>query len=132
MSHYYHKITSTQKFCSMHTTPVTRHICEYNTLYCVRFRFVGRECALILLNWLSSSHFTTSLLIVEDQEVKSLCVWSVNSLFAIIHVELWIPSNYTDNNDYMDLMNIICDMSQFVIIVPVSDNFSPVFASHFM
>ena len=56
----------------------------------------------------------------------------MNSLFAIIHVELWIPSNYTDNNGYMDLMNIICDMSQFVIIVPVSDNFSPVFASHFM
>ena len=43
-----------------------------------------------------------------------------------------MSSHHTDSNDYMALMNVICDMSQFVVIVPVPDESSATLASYFM
>ena len=36
--------------------------------------------------------------------------WSVGSLLAILHLDLWMPGHYTDSNNYMAFMNVICDM----------------------
>ena len=54
--------------------------------------------------------------------------WYVNSPFAIIHVDLWIHSKYTDSKGNMILMNDMCDTSQFVVIVPVTNESSTNFA----
>ena len=58
--------------------------------------------------------------------------WCVSSPFAILHVDLWMPGNYTDRNGYMALMNVMRDMSRFIVIVPVPDEFSAILASYFM
>ena len=45
-------------------------------------------------------------------------------IFAIIHIDLWMPGKYTDSKGNMELMNAMCDISQFVVIVPVTNESS--------
>ena len=58
--------------------------------------------------------------------------WPVSSLFVILHVNIWIPCHHTDPNGYMALMNTICKMSQFVVVIPVPNESSATLASFFM
>ena len=56
----------------------------------------------------------------------------ISSPSAIFHVDLWMPGYYTDINGYMALMNIICDMCQFLVVVPVPNETFATLASYFM
>ena len=58
--------------------------------------------------------------------------WPVSSPFAILHVDLWMPGHHTDPNGYMALMNTMCVMSQFVVVLPVPNESSATLASFFM
>ena len=58
--------------------------------------------------------------------------WHVSSLFAILHVGLWSPGHMADQNGYISLMDTMCDMTQFVVVVPVLDDTSATLASHFI
>ena len=58
--------------------------------------------------------------------------WPISSPFAIRHVDLWSPGYMTDQNSYIALMNTMCDMTQFVVVVPVPDETSTTLASYFM
>ena len=57
--------------------------------------------------------------------------WPVSSPFAIIHVDLWMPGKYTDTNGNMALMNTMCDMSYFVVVVLVTNESSATLAENF-
>ena len=52
--------------------------------------------------------------------------------FAILHVDFLIPGHHTDSNSYMALINVMCDISQFVVIVPVPDESSTTLTSYFI
>ena len=56
----------------------------------------------------------------------------LRSPFSILHVDLWSPGHMTDHNGYIVLMNIMCDMTQFIVVFPVPDETSTTLASHFM
>ena len=56
----------------------------------------------------------------------------VSSLFTILHVDLWMPDYHKYPNGHMALMNEMCDMSQFVVVVPVRDDSSATLAEYFM
>ena len=43
-----------------------------------------------------------------------------------------MPGHHTDNNCNMALMNAMCYMSQFVVVVPVPDESSATLTSYFM
>ena len=58
--------------------------------------------------------------------------WSLSSPFAILHVDLWSPEHMTDQNGEIALMNTKCDMTQFVVVIPVLDETSATLTSHFM
>ena len=58
--------------------------------------------------------------------------YPISSPFAILHVDLWMSSHYTDSNGYIALMDVMCDMSKFVVVVPVPDESSDTLASYFM
>ena len=49
--------------------------------------------------------------IVGDEELRNNFSWLISSLFAILHIDI-------------SLMKVICDMSQFISVVPVSDESS--------
>ena len=57
--------------------------------------------------------------------------WTVSFPFVILHVDLWIPGNRTDTNGYTALMNSMCDMSQFVIVIPIPDKSFATLAFYF-
>ena len=50
--------------------------------------------------------------------------------FAIIDIDLWMPGKYTDSNTNMVLMNAMCDISQFVVAVPVTNESSTIIAEN--
>ena len=50
-----------------------------------------------------------------------MCSWFISSPFAILHFDLWMPSYHINSNGYMGLMNVMCAISQFVVVIPVPD-----------
>ena len=58
--------------------------------------------------------------------------WPISSPFSVLYVDMCIHVCYTDTSSYMTLMNDICDMSQFVVVVSVPDKSSATLASYFM
>ena len=57
--------------------------------------------------------------------------WPVSSSFAILHTDLWVPGHFTDS-DGNALMNVMYDMTQFVVVVPVPDKTLATLAKYFM
>ena len=57
--------------------------------------------------------------------------WSLRIPFAIIYGDLWMPGKFTDSKGNTVLINAICDMSQFVVVVPVPDDSSATLPDHF-
>lgn len=52
--------------------------------------------------------------------------WPMRSSFAIIHVDIWIPSKYTDSEGNMALMNDIYDISQLVVVASITSEASTI------
>ena len=58
--------------------------------------------------------------------------WPVSSPFPILYVNLWMIGRHTDNNGNIGIMKVICDVRQFVVVIPVPDEISATLASYFM
>ena len=58
--------------------------------------------------------------------------WPISFVFAIIHAVIWILDHFTDNNDNTSLMKIMCDMVQFIVVVPVPNVTAGTLAEQFM
>ena len=58
--------------------------------------------------------------------------WPVSSPFAILHADLWIPGHHTNRNGYMTFMDVMCNMSHFVVVIPVTDESSATLVSYFI
>ena len=56
----------------------------------------------------------------------------ISSPFATLYVDLWSQGYMTDHNGHIALMNTMCNMNQFVVVVPVPNESSATLASHFM
>ena len=50
---------------------------------------------------------------------KVMFHWSINLPFAILHADLWLLGHFTGHNGYVAFINIMSNMIQFVIVVPV-------------
>ena len=93
---------------------------DYKTLYRIKLSFSIKQCAhcQLTFRWYR-----------RNQEL--MFSWPVISPFPIINVEFWIPSKYPDSNGNMVLINAMCDMSQFVVVVPVPDEYSATLVDYF-
>ena len=58
--------------------------------------------------------------------------WSISSPFAILHADLWLPCHFIDRNGNIALMNIMCDMTRFIIVIPVPNKTAATLAEHFI
>ena len=58
--------------------------------------------------------------------------WPISFPFAILHVDLWSLGHMADRNGSIALMNAMCDMTQFVVVVPGPDETSATLTSHSM
>ena len=52
--------------------------------------------------------------------------------FAIVHVDLWRPGDFTDYTGSYYLLNCMCDLTQFVVVVPVPGMTALIIAKYFM
>ena len=106
-------------FDVLHASPATNHMGEYKTLYRIKFRFFMhrmrkyikawvKQCTHCMLNYVWRRH---------DQEV--MFSWPVSSPFSILHADPWIPDHFEDRGGNVALISLICDMTQFVVVVPV-------------
>ena len=57
-----------------------------------------------------------------------LTVCSSISPFTTVYVGLWMPDHRIDKNGYMILINVMCDISQFVVVVSATDESSATLA----
>ena len=49
--------------------------------------------------------------------------WPISLSIAIIHVDLWMSGKCTDSKSNIVLIHNIFDMSQFVVVVPVTNKY---------
>ena len=62
--------------------------------------------------------------------IPMMCV--IEKTYIGLHVDLWSPGHMADHDGYKALVNTMCDITQFVVIVPVPDETSATLTSHFM
>ena len=58
--------------------------------------------------------------------------WPISSPFSILHADLWFPGDFTDYTGSHYLLNVMCDLTQFVVVVPVPGCTSAIIAKHFV
>ena len=118
-------------FSLLHASPTTGYVEEYKTLYRVRLRlFWPRMCSEIYQLIKKCPHCRLTFH-WRRRGHELMLSWPVSSLFAIIHVFRWMSDKYTNSNGNMALMNAMCDMSQFVVGVPVTNESSATFTENF-
>jgi len=93
----------------------------YKTLYhlCIRFfwpklctfveTFVAQCPHCVLIN----SHCCTASKLMHS--------WPLDAPFLIVHIDLWSPGDILDSDGNLYLMNLMCNMTQFIIITPCTD-----------
>ena len=118
-------------FSLLHASPAAGHMGEYKTLYRIRLRFFWPRMRSDIHQWIKDFPHCRLNFHWRRRGRELMFSWPVSSPFVIIHVDLWIPGKYTDSNGNMALMNAICDMSQFVVVVPVTNESSTTLAENF-
>ena len=63
---------------------------------------------------------------------KLMHSWPLDSPFSIIHIDIWYPGDKTDQDDNWYLLNTMCDMTQFMIMIPTPDIHTHTLAKLFM
>ena len=116
----------------MHATPVAGHMSECKTLYRIRLRLFWPRMRTDIKEWIHQCPHCVLTYCWRRRGQELIFSWTVSSPFAILHVDLWIPGHHIDEYGNMALMNSMCDMSQFVVVVPVLDDSSATLASYFM
>ena len=101
---------------------------EYKTLYRIKLRFSWPRLRSDVADWIKKcAHcMLTNRWRRRGQELTFS--WPVSSPFTILHVDLWMLGHHTNPKGYMALMNIMCEMSQFLVVVPVPNESSATLA----
>ena len=58
--------------------------------------------------------------------------WPISIPFAILHADPWCPGDFTDYTRSYYLLNAMCDLTQFVVVVSVPGATSALIAKYFM
>ena len=116
----------------MYTVPIAGHMGEYKTLYRVRLRFFWPRLRSNVYDWIKQCAHCILTYRWRRRSQELMFSWPVSYPFTILHVDLWMPGNHTDRNGYIVLMNTMCDMIQFVVVVSVPNESSTTLASFFM
>ena len=115
----------------MYATHIAGHVGEYKTLYRIKNKFFWPRLRSDVADWIKQCSLYSHLPLLRCSQ-ELIFSWPVGSPFAILHVDLWMLDHHSDPNGDMTLMNAMCDMSQFVVVVPVPDESSATLVSYFM
>ena len=103
---------------------------EYKNLYRIKLRFFWLKLRSDIHRWINECPHCQLTFRWRRRGQKHMFFWPLSIPFAIINVDLWMPGIFTDSKGNTALMNAICDMSQFVVVVPVPDESLANLADH--
>ena len=69
-------------------------------------------------------------IIILDSEL--IFSWPINSLFLILYTDLWCLDDSANYKEKHYLFNVICDITNFFVTVPISECTSTIITQHFM
>ena len=102
-----------------HATPIAGYVGEYKILYGIKLQFCWPRLRSDVSDWIKQCAHCMLTYRWRCRGQELVLYWPVSSPFAILHVDLWMPDHHTNPGGYMALMNTMCNMSQFVIVVPL-------------
>ena len=119
-------------FSLLHASPAAGHMEEYKILYRIRLRFFWPRMRSDIHQWIKECPYCRLTFHLRRRGHELLFSWPMSSPFEIIHVDLWMPGKFTDSNGNTALMNAMCDMSQSVVVVPVTNESSTTLTENFL
>ena len=119
-------------FSSFHASPVDGHMGEYKILHHLKVRCFWPYMRKGIKAWIKAGAHCNLTNRWRRRGSELLFSWPVSSPFAILHADLWCPGDFTDYTGSRYLLNVMCDLTQFVVIVPVPGATSAVIAKYVM
>ena len=120
-------------FSHYHAGPSGGHMGEYKTLFRIRMRFYWPGIRKNVKDWVKCCAHCCAYNIWRNRKSELYFSWPVTTPFYIMHVDLWMPGHLTDdNNNTVQCMNAMCDLTQFVVSTLVDDATSENLARLFM
>ena len=104
-----------------HGSPSGGHMGEYKTLYRLRLRFLWPGMRRDIKSWVRSCAQCVAANNWRSRRSELYFSWPVTVPFWIMHIDLWSPGTVTDQDGFCYLLNCMCDLTQFVISIPVAD-----------
>ena len=92
---------------------------EYKTLYRIKFRFFMHRMRKDIKAWVKKCTHCMLTYVWRRQDQEVMFSWPVSSSFSILHADPWIPGHFEGKSGNVALISLICDMTQFVVVVPV-------------
>ena len=74
-----------------------------------------------IIAWVKTCAHCISTGAMKRFNSELLFSWPVTAPFWILHIDLWQPGAVSDKDGFKYLLNAMCDLSQFVISVPIKN-----------
>jgi len=108
-------------FDVFHGSPIGGHFGIYKTLFRIRMRFFWPRCRQDVVDWIKECAHC----ILTDKSVRRhsevLFSWPVTAPMFVLHCDLWSPGTIANESGATHLLSAMCDLTQFVVSVPVTD-----------
>ena len=120
-------------FNHYHAGPSGGHMGVYKTLFRIRMRFWWPGIRNDIKLWVKTCGQCVAYDVWRNRKSEMYFSWPVTTPFYIMHLDLWMPGKLVDNDgNTLQLLNCMCDLTQFVISILVSDARAEVLAKLFM
>ena len=120
-------------FSHYHAGPSGAHMGEYKTLFRIRMRFWWPGMRKDIKLWIKSCAACAAYNVWKNRRSELYFSWPITSPFYIMHVDLWMPGKLVnDQGETLQLMNCMCDLTQFVISILVKEAVAETLAKLFM
>ena len=109
-------------FSHYHAGPTGGHMGEYKTLYRLHSRFFWPGMRQDIKAWVKGCAHCVAQQAWHTRRSELYFSWPVTVPFWIMHVDLWSPGHTQDLSGRKGyLLNAMCNLTQFVILILVSD-----------
>jgi len=119
-------------FTAYHASGVGAHMGKYKTLLAIRMRFFWPNMRKDIMAWVDGCPDCIPARIRRRESTGLVHSWPVTTPFSILSVDIWKPGATSNPRGYNGLLNTMCDMSQFVVSVPICGAESSYVARIFM
>ena len=120
-------------FSHFHAGPTGGHMGEYKTLFRIRMRFTWPGIRRDIKLWVKQCAHCCAYDVWRDRKSELYFSWPVTTPFYIMHVDLWMPGKLVDSQgNTLQLMNAMCDLTQFVVSMLVTEATAEMLGKIFM